>query len=56
MKYQVYKKCKMDTSDPDITFNTKGICCYCKLMQEKERRQVKKCIIGNNIMKNCMIF
>lgn len=38
MNYQICKKCIMDTSDPDITFDKNGICCHCKLMEVKTKR------------------
>lgn len=29
MNYQVCTKCIMDTTDPEITFDHEGVCCYC---------------------------
>jgi N-acetyl sugar amidotransferase len=29
IKYQICTKCVMDTSDPDISFNEKGVCNHC---------------------------
>ena len=28
-KYQICKRCVMDTSDPTITFDDHGVCCHC---------------------------
>lgn len=47
-KYQICKKCIMDTSDPKITFDENGICSHCKdyenqnqyLFSEKELEKV----------------
>ena len=30
MSYKICKRCAMDTSDPDIVFDEKGICNHCK--------------------------
>lgn len=27
--YQICTRCVMDTSDPDITFDSQGVCCHC---------------------------
>ena len=28
-RYQICSRCIMDTSDPEITFDKNGVCCYC---------------------------
>lgn len=43
-KYRVCKRCLMDTSEPNITFDENGICNHCK----KAERQLKKIIEGRN--------
>jgi hypothetical protein len=30
MKYKICKRCVMDTSDPDITFDSNGNCNHCE--------------------------
>jgi N-acetyl sugar amidotransferase len=30
----------MDTSDPDITFDDQGVCCYCKIYDERMKNEV----------------
>ncbi len=35
--YQICKQCIMDTTDPDIYFDSEGICCYCHLMAKKAK-------------------
>lgn len=38
--YQICTKCIMDTSDPDITFDDHGVCCFCKIHDERLRNEV----------------
>ena len=33
--YQVCTRCVMDTTAPDIAFDEKGVCSYCKTHEEK---------------------
>ncbi len=33
--YQICKRCVMDTSDPEITFDEQGICCHCRHFDTK---------------------
>lgn len=35
MQEQVCTRCMMDTTDPDITFDSDGVCCYCNEADEK---------------------
>ncbi|MBX7546363.1 hypothetical protein [Helicobacter turcicus] len=30
MEYQVCTRCVMDTSDPEITFDSNGVCSHCQ--------------------------
>jgi N-acetyl sugar amidotransferase len=39
-KYQICVRCIMDTSDPGITFDENGICCYCKLYDQRITNEV----------------
>jgi len=36
--YKICTRCVMDETDPDIAFDDKGICNYCKLHDELERQ------------------
>jgi len=38
--YKICKKCVMDTSDPDITFDDSGICNHCKKYEEVTNSRV----------------
>ena len=41
MEYQICKKCIMDTSDPDITFDDRGWCNHCvRYLEELPKRMV----------------
>ncbi|NLG33317.1 MAG: hypothetical protein GX550_07335 [Syntrophomonadaceae bacterium] len=33
-KYQICQRCIMDTSDPEIVFDEKGICNHCKRAEQ----------------------
>ena len=35
--YQICTRCIMDTTDPEITFDDKGICSHCKFFDEKSK-------------------
>ena len=35
--YRICEKCIMDTSDPDISFDEKGVCCRCHQYEDKLR-------------------
>ena len=39
--YQICKRCVMDTSDPWIEFDSKGICNHCKTYFEKRFMPIK---------------
>ncbi len=39
--YQVCTRCIMDTSDPEITFDEKGVCNYCKMYEERAKNELK---------------
>jgi len=41
-KYQICKRCVMDTTDPDIVFDNNGICNHCKNYFEMEKKSVFK--------------
>jgi len=40
--YQICCRCIMDTTDPDITFDDQGICCYCKIYEARIRQEVHR--------------
>lgn len=37
MKYQICKKCVMDTTDPEIEFDENGVCSHCRSYEKKKR-------------------
>lgn len=39
-QYQICTRCIMDTSDPRITFNEDGVCCYCELYDRRVASEV----------------
>jgi N-acetyl sugar amidotransferase len=42
MEYKVCTQCVMDITDPDITFDEKGVCSHCQMYEvRKESKQVK---------------
>ena len=41
-EYQICKKCVMDTSDPEISFDDEGICTHCKSYMETEKKELLK--------------
>jgi N-acetyl sugar amidotransferase len=40
MTYQICTQCVMDTSDPDITFDSHGVCNHCRYREDVVRRRV----------------
>lgn len=38
--YQICTRCIMDTSDPGIIFDKRGVCCYCKLYDQRAASEV----------------
>lgn len=40
-EYQICKRCIMDTSDPDITFDERGFCNHCRFYEEKLKAQLR---------------
>ena len=42
MKYQICKKCVMDTSDPEITFDDDGVCNHCRNYEVRKDMFVPK--------------
>ena len=38
--YRICKRCIMDTSDPGISFDEDGVCCYCKLYDQRVANEV----------------
>ena len=38
--YQICTRCIMDTSDPGITFDENGVCCYCKFYDQRVATEV----------------
>lgn len=40
MRYQICNNCVMDTSDPEISFDEKGICNYCRGYEAKKKEFV----------------
>jgi hypothetical protein len=38
MEYQIFKKCVMDTSDPEIVFDEDGVCNYCKSYEARKKK------------------
>ena len=39
-EYQICTRCILDTSDPDITFDDKGVCHYCNIFSELMKSSV----------------
>jgi hypothetical protein len=42
MKYKIYTRCIMETSDPEITFNEQGVCNHCIRNDEELPKRVFK--------------
>jgi N-acetyl sugar amidotransferase len=38
--YQICTRCIMDTSDPNITFDSNGECCYCKIYDQRVKNEI----------------
>lgn len=38
--YRICKRCIMDTSDPEITFDAEGICCHCTAALARMQQQI----------------
>jgi N-acetyl sugar amidotransferase len=38
--YQICSRCIMDTTDPNITFDAKGECCYCMIYDHRVKNEV----------------
>lgn len=49
-KYKICSKCIMDTADPDIHFDSAGICNHCKIYKEKVANE----LIKKDIKKKCL--
>lgn len=39
-EYKICVRCVMDTSDPDISFSSEGICCHCIAYQVREETEL----------------
>ena len=39
-EYRICKKCIMDTTDPDITFDEQGVCNHCYKYEERKNRDI----------------
>lgn len=39
--YRICTRCIMDTSDPDISFNSDGVCCHCLSVEQLGRKRWK---------------
>lgn len=69
INYKICKRCVMDTSDPDITFDEQGYCKHCTaylakkdnyIVTEEKRLELKKIVetikkVGKNSQYDCLI-
>ena len=39
-EYKICTRCIMDTSDPQITFDTEGVCSHCKAYEERAKKEL----------------
>lgn len=53
-EYQICTRCIMDTSDPDITFDEKGICSHCHRYDEELPKRVFKGTEAENKLNNLL--
>lgn len=49
-EYRICTKCIMDTSDSDIVFDEHGICCHCKIYDEKAAAGLYKGRAGQDML------
>jgi N-acetyl sugar amidotransferase len=38
--YRICRRCIMDTSDPEITFDEQGVCCHCRQYEERASKEL----------------
>ena len=52
--YKVCKKCVMDTTDPNITFNNQGVCSHCLNFDQAIAPNWVDGNDGNISLENCL--
>jgi N-acetyl sugar amidotransferase len=44
--YQICSRCIMDTTDPGISFDASGVCCYCRIYDRRVKNEVFRAAEG----------